>query len=181
MARKINYPCKTCSSTTEHSLGEYGDIRCRTCNTRSQTKELRSPLGRAKHAWYGILTRCLNKNHKTYAKYGGAGITVCERWRNSVENFIADMGLPTNNNLEIDRIDNLGNYEPGNCRWATHKENSRNRSNNVHLTFNGKTQTITEWAVEIGVTNDALEQRIRNGWSVERALTTPLRVRKPRK
>ncbi len=80
--------------------------------------------------WRCIKTRCYNKNRKNYVRYGGRGIVVCDRWRNSFITFFKDMGFKPFPKAEIDRINNDGNYEPGNCRWATHAENNQNRTNN---------------------------------------------------
>jgi len=81
-----------------------------------------------KISWYAMISRCYNKNSKMYYRYGGRGITVCERWKNSFDLFIEDMGKQPYRELEFDRIDNEGNYEPSNCRWVSRTENARNRS-----------------------------------------------------
>jgi hypothetical protein len=118
--------------------------------------------------------RCLNKGLRIYQKYGGKGITVCERWLNSFEAFLGDMGeRPAGTTL--DRYpDNNGNYEPGNCRWATSKQQNRNRNSVRRITAFGKTMTFYEWAEETGLSSDCLRQRIiyRN-WTPEKALTKP--------
>jgi hypothetical protein len=82
--------------------------------------------------WIGMIKRCYNQNESNYKDYGGRGIIVCERWINSFENFFKDMGSTYKDNLQLDRINNNGNYEPGNVRWATPKENSNNRRNSKH-------------------------------------------------
>jgi len=99
--------------------------------------------------------RCLNPASKDYPNYGGRGITVCARWR-KFENFIADMGEKPRQGLTIERIDNNGNYEPGNCRWATKKEQNRNKRNVVLLRFKGKEYTIGELSAIIGIPHQAI-------------------------
>lgn len=96
-------------------------------------------------AWQGIIKRCCNKKNKAYPRYGGRGITVCDRWRNSFENFLADMGERPSKEYSIDRIDVNGNYEPSNCRWATDKEQCNNRRSNINITYNGETKTLKQW------------------------------------
>ena len=133
---------------------------------------------------YSIYTsmkqRCLNKNHEAYNQYGGRGIKICDRWLQSFENFYADMGdLPTNKH-QIDRINNDGNYEPGNCRWATVAENSRNKKTTRFLTFGGKTQCLMDWALENKLHFATLSSRLRYGWSIEKALLTPVQKRRVR-
>lgn len=115
--------------------------------------------------------RCENKNNKGYPNYGGRGITVCERWH-LFENFIADMGEPTAD-VSIDRIDNNGNYEPSNCRWATRTDQSRNRRNCLMYKIGGITKTLTEWCTQHGMNYGAVRSRLEKGWSIEAALTTP--------
>ena len=95
--------------------------------------------------WGRMIQRCTNQRHPKYPRYGGRGITVCERWR-SFENFYADMGARPSPLHSIDRIDNDGNYEPGNCRWATPKQQVRNRSNTRMLTIDGVTLPQAEWS-----------------------------------
>lgn len=120
--------------------------------------------------WTGILSRCLNPNRKKWASYGGRGIKVCKRWL-VFENFLADMG-ESPEGLTIERINNDGDYEPGNCRWATNFEQSHNKQNNRIITFNGKTLCLQEWARVVGIKRETIARRLNAGWSVERALRT---------
>lgn len=119
--------------------------------------------------WLGILQRCEDRNCRSFPRYGGRGITVCERWHD-FKNFLSDVGQRPRNK-SIERIDNSKGYEPGNCRWATMKEQCRNRRSNHVLTWNGRTMCIAAWAEEIGIKPLTVLHRIRSGWSVERALT----------
>lgn len=114
--------------------------------------------------WTGMWNRCTNPNEKCYARYGARGVTVCERWQ-SFENFYADMG-DRPKGTQIDRIKNEKGYEPGNCRWATCKQNQRNRGNNHRLTHNGKTLCIAEWAEELGIPYGRISNRLQKGWPV---------------
>lgn len=126
---------------------------------------------RTHRIWQNMRGRCRNPNLPDFKHYGGRGITVCERW-NVFENFLADMGeCPPG--LSIDRIDVNGNYEPGNCRWATQKEQTNNQRKNVRLTLNGRTQTLQQWADELKLDASMIRWRLDEGWSVERALTEP--------
>jgi hypothetical protein len=119
--------------------------------------------------------RCENTNTRSYPNYGGRGISVCTRWRDSFETFLADMGPRPSSTHSIDRIDNEGNYEPGNCRWATVDIQANNKRRTIVLTFDGRTQPLTAWASEVGIARDTLNARLRSyGWDVERALTTPV-------
>lgn len=123
--------------------------------------------------WRAIITRCENQNLPQYKDYGGKGIAVCERWRHSFENFRADMGPRPTLEHSIDRIDNDGPYSPDNCRWATFTEQMNNTRRNVYLEFQGERLTIIQWARKLHIHYSALYYRIRAGWGVERALTTP--------
>jgi hypothetical protein len=99
------------------------------------------------NAWMAMIQRCEDTNYWAYAAYGGRGIKVCERWRGSegFAQFLADMGERPAGNYSIDRIDNDGDYRPDNCRWATKKEQARNRRNTLFITLEGKTRTVTDW------------------------------------
>jgi len=115
--------------------------------------------------------RCRNPADKDYLRWGGRGIRVCERWRNSFENFLADMGKKPSAKHSLDRINNDGDYEPGNCRWATNREQSRNRSNNRYITAFGETLLVVEWAERSNVKLGTIYRRLQYGWSPERAVT----------
>jgi len=113
--------------------------------------------------------RCLDKNFKDYPNYGGRGIEVCERW-NSFENFLADMGKRPPG-MTLDRIDNDGDYEPGNCRWASHRTQMNNTRKNRFLTYGGKTASLSDWARHVGITPTCLSMRLRVlHWPLAKAL-----------
>lgn len=120
--------------------------------------------------WSDMIQRCTNQAHKSFPNYGGRGISVCERWFNFV-NFKEDMGHAPEG-LSIERIDNALGYSPSNCKWETQTAQARNTRRNHLLMHDGKTMSIAEWAESIGVEYNTLHQRISNGWTIERALTT---------
>ncbi len=125
--------------------------------------------------WANMLKRCNpdgDRESDEYKNYAGRGITVCERWRSSFAAFLEDMGPRPGPEYSIDRKDNSGNYEPGNCRWATDSEQMNNTRRNRRLTFMGETLTLREWAKRIGVGDSTLHQRLTR-WPVEVALTMP--------
>lgn len=126
--------------------------------------------------WGQMLQRCRNPNVKSYPQYGGRGIKVCERW-NSFANFIADVGPRPGPGYQLDRIDNDGDYEPGNCEWNIRKINCRNKTNNVRLSLNGVTKTLTEWSEQLGIDIATLSCRRSRGLTDEQVLTTPLGFR----
>jgi len=126
--------------------------------------------------------RCLNENSDAYFRYGGRGIKICQRWADSFEAFLEDMGPRPSLQHSIDRFpDNNGNYEPGNCRWATSKQQQRNRNITTLLSFRGESKPLTEWADLIGIRCSVIEKRLRIGWSVEKALTAPIDQKRGRK
>ena len=131
---------------------------------------------RAYMAWGTMLKRCTNKNSKKYKDYGGRGITVCQRWTGDAgfANFLSDMGEPEPG-MSIDRKDNNAGYSPENCRWATAKEQARNRRVSLLVSMNGKTQLLIEWCEQLGMRYKTVHSRIRNlGWDAVKALTTPI-------
>jgi hypothetical protein len=151
-----------------------GQTQCRKCSLIKawNGKRTHGRAGTPEYIiWQGIQQRCKNPKEKAYPRYGGRGISVCKRWVDSFESFFEDMGKRPSDGHSIDRIDNDGNYEPGNCRWATFKEQCNNTSRNSLITFNGTTRTISEWADHIGINYSTLFYRFKNGWSIEKALT----------
>lgn len=130
-------------------------------------------------SWSNIRRRCLNPNAHEYDSYGGSGIRICDRW-SEFSAFLEDMGERPSVRHSIDRYpDQEGNYEPGNCRWATPKQQGRNRNNNRMLTFNGETMCLSEWAEKIGMSAAALKCRLDIcGYTIEEALTFPVGTRR---
>ena len=123
--------------------------------------------------WCGMIKRCFNKKSNNYDIYGGRGISVCDEWL-KFENFYRDIG-DRPGNASIDRIDNNGNYEPSNCRWATSKEQARNTRSNRIIEFKGESKCLSEWSELFGVKVATLWNRINQGWDIEKALITPTR------
>lgn len=120
--------------------------------------------------------RCYNKNSPAYKYYGGRGIIICDEWLNYFVAFYDwSMSHGYRKGLTIDRHPNkLGNYEPSNCRWGTWKIQSRNRTSNHEITLNGETKILIEWAEQYGIAPTTLDERLKNGWTVERAITEPV-------
>lgn len=126
--------------------------------------------------WGAIKTRCYNKNFIYYNNYGGRGIIMCDEWKNDFSKFyIWAIENGYKDGLTIDRINNNGNYEPSNCRWMTRPEQNNNMRKNIIINYNGKEKTITQWATEFNLNRTALYYRIKRGWDIEKALTTPLK------
>ena len=129
---------------------------------------------RLKSIYNGMRLRCYNENNVNYKYYGGKGVTICDEWLLSFENFF-DWAINNgyNENLTIDRIDSEKEYSPDNCKWSTKKEQAYNRSMSVKLTLNGRTMYMTEWAEELEIDKKILSWRYNNGWSDEEILTRP--------
>ena len=126
------------------------------------------------HSWSGMLGRCRRDDHPQAKDYSGRGIKVCDRWK-SFDKFLEDMG-PRPAGLTLERMDNNRNYEPDNCVWATPAAQQRNSRHTRLITHNGKTMCLKDWALSIGAHPSTLHLRLKGGWSIERALHTPVRA-----
>jgi hypothetical protein len=124
--------------------------------------------------WCGIIQRCTNQNYPKWKDYGGRGITICERWRD-FPNFYKDIGPRPTPKHTVERINNEKGYEPGNVEWATKLVQGNNKRNNRLITFQGKTLTVSQWSRELNLPYFTLMYRIKNGWTAEETLTTPVR------
>lgn len=134
---------------------------------------------RAHRIWGKMIGRCINPKTKNFHRYGGRGIQVCDRWQTFI-NFFADMGAPPAGH-SLDRYPNRnGDYEPGNCRWATDDQQSRNRDYAHEITKDGVTLSITEWSEKLCLSRNTIERRIDQGWPKERWLDPPRIVRSER-
>ena len=123
--------------------------------------------------WCAMLTRCSNSEFTEFDRYGGRGIKVCDEWQEFLPFYEWAMANGYADNLTIDRIDNDGDYRPGNCRWATRSEQNNNTKKNHYITYNGKTHTIAEWSRITGIKYGTLINRINNlKWDAEKSLTT---------
>lgn len=133
----------------------------------------RSPLYAV---WRSMIARCENPNDAEFHNYGGRGVRVCRRWRDSFEAFAKDMGKRPSAAHSLDRFpDQDGDYEPGNVRWATKKQQRRNSRDCRVIEFKGQKQAVADWAEEFGLRSETINRRLAAGWSPERALTTPSR------
>lgn len=159
-----------------HLVG--GKIRSCGCLLK-ETTIARNKVEKVKHgkrgtrlyiAWRNIKDRCLNPNEKAYPRYGGRGITICPEWMEFEPFYEWAITHGYADNLTIDRIDNDGNYEPGNCRWTTRKEQANNRRSNVKITFDGKTKTLAEWADYLQIPYSRIEHRYKSSMPIEKIL-----------
>lgn len=153
------------------------------CLRRELTSKRCKTHGRVKspeyQCWAGMLRRCFTPSVKSYSDYGGRGITVCNEWTQSFEAFCRDMGPRPSLAHSIDRYpDPNGNYEPSNCRWGTPEQQANNRRSNKFIEFNGESLTLAEAAAKHGMALNTFWARLKSGWSVERALLTPVRKRR---
>jgi hypothetical protein len=170
--------CKCGRVGVVYAIALIGRRPKKTCRTCAHTKHGHSKGHRVTSeyiTWSAMRERCDNPKESKYPDYGGRGITVCQRWRESFTAFLEDMGLKPSPRHTIDRIDNDGHYEPSNCRWATPKQQARNQRKNVRISFRDKTLCLSEWAEVTGLNYTTLYRRIVvRGQSPAEALTTPV-------
>ena len=176
--RKALFQC-SCGKEFEGNVNQVK--RGETCGCGYKTRIEKLILKNTKHnmsnhpiyqVWLDMIKRCNSYKNKSYHNYGGRGIKVCERWTD-INNFVEDMYPSYIKGLDIDRIDNDGNYEPSNCRWVTRKQNLNNTRHNKIIEFNGVQKTIKQWSEFINIPYQTLIDRLKR-WSIERSLTTPL-------
>lgn len=142
--------------------------------THGESSTTRKQASDEYRTWTAMISRCENANDSSYPDYGGRGITVCDRWRNSFEAFLEDMGRRPSPGHSIDREENSKGYLPSNCRWATKKQQGRNKRNNRIIAARGQRKTMAEWAEITGLRIGTISERLRHGWSQERSVTEPL-------
>ena len=135
--------------------------------------------GKPRHGWFGtseysawaaMIRRCTNPRSANYRLYGGRGITVCQEWRKDFVAFLRDLGPKPTPTHSLDRINNDGNYEPGNVRWATPKQQARNKRTSRVLVVDGVSSTLAEWAERSGIGRTTIRERLARGWSKKRAV-----------
>lgn len=151
-----------------------GDVGSCGCLVRERVSAAKTTHGmdrtKTYYAWSSIKQRCRNPLNAGYSAYGGRGVDVCDRWHDSFEAFLDDMGVAPIGS-SIDRIDNDRGYEPGNCHWATAQQQGSNKRNNVLITALGETHTLSEWVVITGIAKSTIHSRLSLGWSNDDAVS----------
>jgi hypothetical protein len=186
--RRVECKCR-CGNLSTHTLRNLRNGDTRSCGC---LREETIKLSRRKHGhlvngvqtpeytcWWAMKMRCENHKSEKYHLYGGRGIRVCEMWNSSFEAFFEDMGCRPSPEYTLDRIDTNGDYYPENCRWVTQTQQMRNIRRNIHITSDGKTRCLSEWAELAGIPYSTLYARIKVwGWDIKRALITPTKKQK---
>ena len=169
--------CGNETHVTSHEL-THGHTKSCGCIRRERASKLsykhgESHTSRLYREWASMKLRCYSKNRKDYINYGGRGIKVCEEWKDyfSFRNWALKNGY--SDDLTLDRIDVNGNYEPLNCRWADAETQANNKRNSKFITYNGKRQTVSQWAKELNIPASRIFDRLSMGWSEEESLTIP--------
>lgn len=163
--------CGTVRSVNEKNLR---DGLTSSCGCSRKKDKLKNHHYRCWTSWARMIQRCCNPNHKNFHHYGARGITVCERWRDSFEDFFEDMGERPQGHT-LDRINNDVGYRKDNCRWATSKQQNFNRRDNRLITYSGVTRPLTEWAEILNVLAGTLFSRVSYGWTDERIIGIPIK------
>lgn len=175
------YECDACGKDYEpYSITQLTCSRsCASSGTRNGSYKhghlVNGKRSKTLSIWYGMRARVNNPKeyHKKYYK----NIKICQRW-DDFNNFLEDMGECPSEKHSIDRIDVYGDYEPSNCRWATHTQQMNNTTSNRVLTLNGVSMTQEQWGRKLGMNGAVIYKRLKRGWSVERSLTTPLTIKR---
>ncbi|QHZ59820.1 HNH endonuclease [Alteromonas phage vB_AmeM_PT11-V22] len=173
--RKLDIIC-SCGNIQERLISNMRNRGTKGCNhcTVNHINKSKVTHGLSYHPLYktyrGMIARCYHGNHPSYHRYGGRGIKVCDRWLESFENFLKDVGEKPDNTYSLDRKDNEGDYEPTNCRWATQKQQCNNFSANHIVKYEGTRYTLSELADKIGVKQNTLTYRLKRGWSLREAV-----------
>lgn len=169
---KLLCVCTACAETVQsirkYDLQQGKSLMCKACAQKKNSHS--KPI--EYHSWVAMIQRCYNENSKDYPNYGGRGIEVCDLWRDSFEAFLMCVGKRPSPEYTIDRIDHNGNYEPGNVRWLTREEQTRNQRSNVNITIDGETKTVAEWAEDprCSVSKFTVYKRLKRGWDPEKAV-----------
>lgn len=175
-SRKRHFTCK-CDCGNETVVLKYNLLKGNSTSCgckRLKQKGLTTPHESESNTWRGMIRRCTNKACKSYVNYGGRGIKVCDEWLNSFECFLKDMGPRPSPRHSIDRIDNAGNYEPANCRWATKKVQANNCRKNHLIRYKDETLTLAQASDKYGIPRATLINRINLlGWDVTDAIEKP--------
>lgn len=171
--RKRHYKCK-CDCGREVVVLKYNLLKGNSTScgcVRLKQKGLSTKYPSEHSSWAKMIRRCTNQDDRSYKDYGGRGIKVCEPWRNSFEQFLKDMGPRPSMLYSIDRINNDGDYEPSNCRWATRKTQANNCRKNHYVTYKGETLSLAEVSDKYGIARTTLINRVNLlGWSIEDAI-----------
>lgn len=184
--RRIIYNC-ICICGNEKKIPSQSLTSGNTKSCGCFQKENMSTHGKTKtnefKTWTNMVARCSSSTHKSYHRYGGRGIAVCERWigKTGFLNFLEDMGERHSNKYSLDRIDNNKGYSPENCRWADTTTQARNKRNNNLVTYKNITRCLTEWSEIINIPTSTLYHRLKKGWEIEKVLETPIMVSKRNK
>ena len=172
VAKRRTFLCLcSCTSETKVRADHLLSGHTKSCGCLQKKKVTKHGLHKDPlyNVWLGMKKRCLDPTAHSYKNYGGRGIKICARWL-ALDNFIKDMRDTYKEGFQLERIDNSGPYTPANCTWVSVKSNNRNKRNNLLITYQGETKTLAEWAETANIKYSVLYYRIKQGWSVEKAL-----------